>query len=464
MTTRKKITVFYFLLFLTASLSIALLQPLADSPPVFQNAPDEHARYLVPLYICRHGVLPTGYEEELLSNGVRWSYGFYTLLPYMVQGYTMRFVNLFTDSPLALLYTARLVNVGCGMLMAWLVLLIARKVFREERMQWVFSFLITFLPQALFMHTYVNPDSMCMMSIALMLYALLRGYGDGFRMKTCLLLAAGIILCALSYYNAYGYILSCILLFAAFFMKKRSEDGKWQLMWRPLLKKGIFISIIVLLCIGWSFIRNYMLYDGDFIGLSAKEAYIAAGGVERVTYQNTGQSIFKMLFGTVFLPKLFASFIAAYGSMTIKSWIVVYVFYLLFFAFGILGVIFVKGTPKTIPEEEAAVGRALAAGQLWQTRFFHANMVFCMLIPLALTIHYSYTIDYQAQGRYVLPALIPFSYYVCRGIQKIIWRISDRKGWNDKIKNQLAAGLCIVIVLGLLITVYACALPEYLKG
>ena len=118
MTTRKKITILYFVLFLIASLSVALFQPLADTPPLFQNAPDEHARYLVPLYICEHGTLPTGYEEELLSGGVRWSYGFYTLLPYMIQGLCMRFVSLFTDSPLALLYTARLVNVCCGLIMA----------------------------------------------------------------------------------------------------------------------------------------------------------------------------------------------------------------------------------------------------------------------------------------------------------------------------------------------------------
>lgn len=445
---RKRITIFYFVLFLIASLSVALLQPLKDTPPVFQNAPDEHARYLVPLYICENGTLPTGYEEELLSKECRWSYAFYTLLPYMVQGYTMRFVNLFTDSPLALLYTARLVNVGCGLIMAWLVLLIARRLFREERMQWVFSFLITFLPQALFMHTYVNPDSMCMMSIALMIYGLLRGYKDGFNMKSCLILSAGIIICALSYYNAYGYILSCILLFFAYFIKKKA-NGKQAPDWKPLLKKGIFISVLVLLCISWSFIRNYILYDGDFIGLTAKETYIASYGIERVTYQNTGQSVFKMLFGTTFIPKVAASFIAAYGSMTIKSWIVVYVFYVLLFLGGIAGALFVKDR----------AGKAPASDRLWLTRFFHANMILCMLIPVILTVQYSYVIDYQAQGRYVLPALIPFAYYVCRGIEKI----TDKKIRKDKTKTCLAAGLCVTMVICLLITVYVCAMPEYLK-
>lgn len=303
------------------------------------------------------------------------------------------------------------------------------------------------------MHTYVNPDSMCMMSIALMLYGLLRGYGDGFHVKTCLILAAGIIICALSYYNAYGYILSCILLFLAYFIK-RKENGRPALDWKPLLKKGIFISVLVLLCISWSFIRNYILYDGDFIGLSAKEAYIASYGIERVTYQNTGQSVFKMLFGTTFIPKVAASFIAAYGSMTIKSWIAVYVFYVLLFATGIAGILFVKS--PALGYKESGIPKA---PQPWQTVFFHANMVLCMLIPVFLTIHYSYTIDYQAQGRYVLPALIPFAYYVCRGLQKL----ADKRLREEKKKNRIAVGLCAAMVLSLLITVYACAMPEYLK-
>lgn len=296
---------------------------------------------------------------------------------------------------------------------------------------------------------------MCMMSIALMLYGLLRGYEDGFCINSCLILSTGISICALSYYNAYGYILSCILLFFVFFIRKQTENGQQKFAWRPFFKKGLFISVLVLLCISWSFLRNYVLYDGDFIGLSAKEAYIAAGGVERVTYQNTGLSVFKMLFGTVFLPKLFASFIAAYGSMTIKSWIVVYVFYLLVFAAGIFGMLFIKAVPGN-----ETVQKASQAGQMWKIKFFHANMIFCMLIPFLLTIQYSYTIDYQAQGRYVLPALLPFAYYVCRGIQKIM----HRKVKAEEKQNRLTTVICIGIVLCLLITVYVCAMPEYLKG
>ena len=101
----------YMLGFLVMSLSIALFQPLADTPPLHPNPPDEHARYLVAKYICEHGVIPTGFEEEIRIPGYGFSYALYNAFPYIIQGYVMRFVSLFTDSEIALLYTARGVNV-----------------------------------------------------------------------------------------------------------------------------------------------------------------------------------------------------------------------------------------------------------------------------------------------------------------------------------------------------------------
>ena len=40
-----------------------------------------------------------------------------------------------------------------------------------------------------------------------------------------------------------------------------------------MLKKGICISAIVLLICGWYFIRNFVIYDGDILGLATEEKY-----------------------------------------------------------------------------------------------------------------------------------------------------------------------------------------------
>lgn len=451
------ITILYLAVYLIAALTLALHQPLNDTPPSFLNPPDEHSRYKVPMYICEHGTLPTGFEEELLSADCKWTYGFYTLLPYMIQGYAMRFVNLFTDSSLALLYTARFVNVFFGFLMAIVVLQIGKKLFRDDRLRWLFSFLITFLPQSLFLHTYVNPDSLCLLSTALMCYGLLKGYADGFSVKSCLLLAAGVILCALSYYNAYGFIISSILLFTAYFFKK--ENGKFTFDWKGFLKKGIGISALVLLCISWSFIRNYVLYDGDFIGLDTKEAFIKAHGIARETYESQGKSLFSMLFGTTFFFKLAVSFIANYGSATLYTWYAVYAFYLLLFAAGILGAVFCREKGKHEKEKTEQKRKRQYGDRRWMRVFFHANMVFCILMPFVLAVQYAYTVDYQAQGRYIMPGLIPFMYYVCRGLYKLpFWKKA-----GDGLKNGMYTGVMAGIVLSLFITVFVTALPYYLQ-
>lgn len=443
----KWLCVFYFALYFVATLTIALHQPLQDTFPYLQNPPDEHSRYLVPLYICNHGKLPTGFEEELFSGVCRWTYGFYTLLPYMVQGYAMRVVHLFTDAPLVLLYTARFVNVFIGAAMAWVVILISRKLFSEKSWQWLFCFLVTFLPQSLFLHTYVNPDSMCLFSTALMIYGLLRGYEDGFSPGSCLILSAGIILCALSYYNAYGFILSSILLFAAYFVK--TKNGRLQVDWKNLLKKGLGISVLVLACISWSFIRNYVLYDGDIIGLRTKEEFIMSFGISRETMKTRGEPLYTLFTRYPFLKDMVKSFIANYGSTSIFAPRAVYWFYgLLFLAGGGAAIVFrSKKVPEYFGEDKMHRG------------FFHGNLIFCIVMPFLLLVRYAYGVDYQAQGRYILPGLIPIMYYVVWGISKLpCWKNGSKK------KRSVCAMILITgIVLSLLCMIYGKALPLYLE-
>ena len=437
----KSMMLLYFSIYLLAALTIALHQPHFDTPPLFGNPPDEHSRYKVPLYIEEHGKLPTGFEEELFSGECRWTYGFYTLLPYIVQGIAMKVVSLFTDSAISLLYTARMVNVVSGLLMAYIVMLIGRIVFYDSRIRWIFCFLVTFLPQSLFMHTYVNPDSFCLLSTALMIYGLLRGYKDSFSLKSCVFLTLGMVVCILSYYNAYGYLISIFLLFTAFYIKKK--NGKWSFDCKTYFKKGCFIAAAVIILTGWSFARNYILYDGDFIGLRTKEAFIQSFGIARETFKSRGQSIIYMLMHTSFLPKVMVSFIANFGSGSIYTYAVLYMAYFLFFAVSLAG-LFMTGNRKK-------------AG--FHTGLFHANMFFCILMPFILLVKYAYSVDYQAQGRYLMPALIPIMYYVCRGFEKLPFyrRASDNR------KTIQAACVAAFIVGVLLIMVFCNAMPVYLE-
>lgn len=456
------IIAFYFLLYMAVTLTLIFVQPFGDPP-------DEFSRNAIAQYIWAYGKLPNGFEESIRINSYGFSYAFQPILPYMIQALAMRFVTLFEPTSAMLFYTARLVNFTFGLLMALFVLLLAKKWFSDKRLQYLFAFLVMFLPENIFVHTYVNTDSCCMLSIAIMLYGLTRGIQENFSIRSCILLSIGIILCALSYYNAYGFILSCILLFAAFYLS--CHNGRIALNWKPFLQKGLFISALVLLGIGWWFVRSYLLYDGDFLGLKTRDycatlyAVPSVNPLTRVTYQNQGLSVWNMLTETSFIDITIFSFICVFGSMTITTSVWVYRFYKLLFCVGILCCIFLSWqkvrTKKGLFSERPAFGR-----------FFHGNMIFCIAMPVILSIYYSYTSDFQPQGRYILPVLIPLAYYTVRGLQKglclftmLIRRVTHKKPIKDSAENYLSIGfftlLCVLIALSLLITVYGYVVPYY---
>ncbi len=442
----------YLLGFLALALTVALRHPLADTPPQYANPPDEHARYLVPQFICRYGRIPTGMEEEIRIPGYGFSYGLYNVFPYIVQGYVMRFVRLFTDSELGLLYAARLVNVTFGVLMAAVVYLLGRRLFSDRRFRWLFCFGVMYLPQSIFIHTYVNTDSCCMLATAMMLYGIVCLYQDGISWKNSLWMSGGIILCALSYYNAYGYILSCILLFAAYFFRR--EKGGLRCRWKPMLRWGCLISAIVLLGIGWWFIRSYIVLDGDFLGLATREKMrdlFGVGKEDLKTYQSMGLSVWYMLRERNTLEGAFYSFVAAYGSMSIYAGPWLYRLYKLFFGAGALGCLSYLCQRK---------GRARMSGR---RLFFHANMIFCILMPFVLMVYYAYTMDYQHQGRYLLPGLIPLMYYAVRGIEELsLLRIGkfSLPNWGA----NLGIVFCyLIIIAGTLDMILLRAVPVYME-
>lgn len=459
----KRILFFYIACFLAAASTIALFQPLWDEAPTFLNPPDEHGRILIPWYICQHGVLPTGLEEETRVSGYGISYGLYTVLPYVIQGYVMRFVSLFTNSATALLYAARFVNVLSGTIMAYVVYLMSGKLFHDQWIKWLFCFGVMYLPQSMFMHTYVNTESMCLLSTAIIMYALVSAYQESFTRKNCVILSAGIILCSLSYYNSYGFIVSSIFLFLAYFYEKtivKTSSGpkKWtvQYDWKQMLVKGIFISIIVLLGISWWFIRSYNLYDGDFLGLATREkmavqyADPSVNPLTRSTYQNKGESILVMMFDFKFLRDTYVSFVANFGSCNIVGNILMYCVFFLLFCVGVAALLFLRH-----PKEDFLIGQPM-----WKRVFFHANLLFCILMPVILWLYYCYAVDYQPQGRYLLPAIIPLMYYVARGYQKLT-ALSKMPGW---LRKGIIGAVVLCFFAGTLYMTYCVSLPQYLKA
>ena len=470
--------VFYLLVF-ASIMCFAMVQTYGDPP-------DEINRFKVVNYICKYGALPHGADPEVLLAGYGASYAFQPILTYIIQGFLLRLLCLVTNDGYVLLLAARMVNVVWGVLMAYFVRKIAKEAWGNPYIQWTFTLLVVFLPQNIFIHSYVNTDSMAMLSVAIIFYALLRAQREGFDRQGCLLLSAGIILCAMSYYNAYGMILAAIFLFVGNYI--HLDRGLW-IEWKPMLRKGFYISLIVLLGIGWWFARNAVLYNGDIIAMDARrECAILTAAEEfnpltRFTYQNGGKSLKEMLFDTGYIRVLRDSFIAMFGPMIIPTHGLIYVYYkrlwiaacaAALLPAGRIRKAYLEGRGGRKGKEGAQAVSGVygenANGYLeheeWKggrkgKAFFYFCMILFCVITIGLSIYYSYTWEFQPQGRYILPVLIPFMYLVTVGVGKIC---ALAEVLSVRVGKWICLGVMGYVTAAFGYSLFIRFLPYYLQG
>ena len=262
-------------------------------------------------------------------------------------------------------------------------------------------------------------------------------------------------------------VLCCCLIYAMGHFPDRSPGAVQGLNGATMLLENVgsyvlvgvicFIAAVVLIGIGWWFIRSYIVLDGDLLGLATREKMAIQYAVESVnpltmqTYHSMGYTVFEMFRERYTLSGLFHSFVGAFGSMSIYGSIWLYRAYKVFFAAGIVGALLYLIRYKK---------RRKISGREW---FFHINMLYCIFMPVFLTIYYAYTTDYQNQGRYLLPALIPLMYYMTKGIQKLS-EISFRgRTFPRRLVNAGIAVCFLIIIGGTIEMVYIRALPVYLE-
>ncbi len=392
--------------------------------PITQQ-PDERCRYVIPYYIMMNGKLPNGTLRELVISTYGISYAFFPGLPYIVMAPFMKVASLFTDSSYVILMAARLVNMLAGVVTYVFALKTAKKLFENRLTAWFFTLTVTFWPQVLFIFTYVNCDAFAYMSCAIMVYALVSGLKEGWNTKNYVTLAVGVSICALSYYNAYGMILGSVIVFVSsfFYQKKQAQGqvvsadagkvqsgGRLGFALKDCMRIGFTIVGIVLVLAGWWFIRNAVLYEGDFLGFAANSRSAELYAIDtykpsmKVTLQNSGNPVWCLLVNADFRFLLKQSFFARFGNMDLLAPnYIIRGFKFILFA-GVLGLL--------LPNKQKAFNGMKRAG-------FAIGMFVAAMAAFVLTYWYSYANDYQPQGRYMLPGLIPLLCLTFMGIQSI---------------------------------------------
>lgn len=423
----------------------------------FNVSPDEAMRYDVAKYIYNHGgVLPHGGDPEIRNEIWGISYAFSPIAAYMLGAYLMKIVSFVNANPFALLMAARLVSMFFGVGTVFFTIRIAKRVFQNKRIAWLLILAVAFFPNLAFLSSYVNNDTMALFSTAFITYVWIRVMQEGsWNWKNCILLGVAVSVCAMSYYNAYGYALCSIILFIIVFMigKNKKECFK-KMMVRGLAITGIFLA----LC-GWWFVRNAVIYDGDFLGRRTMTEYAEKYAEEgykpsdHITPQKEGQGVWEMVTGYGPHPykwygMVMRSFVGMYGHM---NHLQPYGYYLIWWTFLLAGL---AGSILIHPGRLFAVRK----NKTWQlSGIVHWTMIAAMIIPNLLNIYYSYASDYQPQGRYSMPMFIPMMYFVVMGWQNI-GKLFLKK---ERRVNVLIFHFCMLVVALGVYSYYSVFLPLY---
>ncbi len=415
----------------------------------FDSAPDEKMKYDVCKYIYNNSKLPHGGEESIRDENYGISYAFMPILSYIISAVFMRLLDVFSTDPFSLIVSARLVSVLCITAYAFMCIKISEKLFKGIY-KWVFVAFATLLPQLLYLGSYINNDSLALLSISIIIYSWIIGLKENWNWKSCIILGVGIGLCSMSYYNAYGYILTSVILYFVSGVVKKMNI-------KEFLKKGFAIAGIAILIGGWWFLRSYILYDGDIFAIKAQREYGQKYALEafkptnRKTPANQGYLFKYMLKDLNWVGTTKASFIGLFGYMDtfMKGG-----FYKVYETIGevallglVLGVIIwiIKKIRKNTTEKESNL-----INEVKNKILLDAIFIINIIITIALSLYYSYNMDFQPQGRYIMPMIIPFMYFLTIGIKNIFDIIIK----NEKIKNVLlGVGIIILAIMAIYISI-----------
>lgn len=416
----------------------------------FDYGPDEYMRYDVPKFIFENGMLPCGWEESIRNEIWGMSYGFGFSLPYAIGALFMWIVSFFTVSDTALLVASRMASAFSTVAVGYYAIQITKKL-TDKPSRWIFIVLMTLLPQIVFLSSYFNLDCFSLLCVTAIIFSWICCEQTDWSVSSCVHLAVWLGLCFLSYQFAYSFILCSALLYI-YRSAKRHEIPEKQF-WT----KGVLIVAIAFAICGWVFIRNAVLYDGDFLALKAANKYQEMYAwdefkpSQKFTFQNSGYSVFWMLTNTPWVQVTCESFVSVLGYLNIFADDWVYFFYRLLIAVSLAGIAMKLGDGKIKREDPV---------------FMIAVFVFLSsLITVGISVYYSWAVDFQAQGRYIIALLPFFAGMISFGADGLFEALSSLLHVNKTRFNAIAAVLiCIVVFITTVEGFFNCAavfLPQF---
>lgn len=424
-----------------------------------ERAPDEQVRVILSNSVWQHGSLPNAWDPEVRIYDWGFSYALRPMLVNIIGAFFMGVVSLFTTDPWAMLLAVRFVSVLSGVIFVLYAFKIALALGWKEHWVWVFACLCALTPQISFLAAYNNNDLFSLMCTTMIVFYWIEGNRLSWSWPVCIKLGLVLGITCLSYYNTYPYVLMSVVVYFFSYWKQAKTGTQKKEMWL----KAAAIAGLAFLMAGWWFIRNIVLYHGDVLGsktrLEMGELYADADKKPSTVWKakREGISLFKLIFGVTrikypWIVQTFESLIAkfAMNSLMVAGWI--YPAAAAFLGAGLIARI-VRAIQNGIAWVKAKSHAIGFAGM-----FYLANVI-CMLAVFFLSAYYSWTDDYQAQGRYLMPAFSSLMLFVVQG-----WILIA--GWLKKAFRQpklpawIANGICVVMVIFQLYCLFGVVRPD----
>ena len=408
----------------------------------YNSCPDEKMKWDICKYIAEHNSIPDGRDESIRDSIWGISYAFQPILTYMICAVFVKIASIFTTQQFVLVVAARLVSTISMTLTIYFVIRIANKLFKDKGIyKYLFIVFIAFQPITAFLASYINNDSTAILAISMIIYLWILGLESNWKIKHCILLGGAVGFCALTYYNAYGYILCSVLICLSSAVLNKMDA-------KEIAKKALIVASVAFAVAGWWFVRNAIIYDGDILGTKTQNEYGDKYALEqykpsvRKTPENSNESIWHMLDEDAWANTTAKSFVGIFGYHSILMSNKIYYSYLGLWLIGGLGCLLKFKDLFIYKKEEKS------------KYILNYIFVIAIIIPILLSIIYSYTSDFQPQGRYIMGIIIPFVYFVVNGIQTMLEKFIK----SEKIRN-----IIIIMIMLLIIAISFKAIFSYVR-
>ena len=165
----------------------------------------------------------------------------------------------------------------------------------------------------------------------------------------------------------------------------------------------------------------------------------------RPTIQRQNKTIIEMLINERWLIITIKGFVGIFGGNSIIMSNKIYIYYFLLWLIGMVGCL-IKFKDLFIYKKN-------------EKNKYLLNYIFILsiIIPILLSIIYSYASDFQPQGRYIIGIIIPFTYFIVNGISIILEKFIK----SEKIRNIIVLILILLIIIISMKAIFGYIIPTY---